>query len=135
MAFQEKSTWAQLIGIVAVFGFYFQRVIGAGPTRAEAIVLFVGAVVAIIVIQIVLHIAIAITSPRTAGEEDERDALIALKATRVSSFVLAVGVLLAAGLWLLDTTPFAMANAILLSLVLSEVTDCVIRIGYYRREA
>ena len=134
MSFQEKSTWSQLVGLVLVFGYYFYRVLGTSLSEVETVILFIVAVVALVALQIVFHIVIALSNIREANQgEDERDKMIELKATRVSAFVLGAGALLSASLWIFGVTPLTMANAILLSLVIAEVVQGVLQVVYYRR--
>ena len=95
MSFREKSAWISLVLIVLVFGPYFWLVgrsfTGVGHVHAGTqfalITLFV-------VLEIVVHIAIAIQSPRDArAPKDERETLIDLMATRTAFYVLFVGAL------------------------------------------
>src|SRR5688572_26525113 len=96
MSFREKSAWISLLLIVAVFGPYFwlvgQSLTGKahvhGGTQFALILLFV-------VLEIVLHVAITVQSPRDArAPKDERENLIDLKATRSAFYVLFGGALL-----------------------------------------
>lgn len=133
-SFQEKSIWSVLLSLVGVFGYYFYRVSNPSLGDSETFGLFVVAVVVLVILLAVLHVGIAIHNTREASQGgDERDTLIELKATRISSTVLSVGALLSAGLWLTDATPLNMANAILLSLVVAEMAQCVMQLFYYRR--
>ncbi len=134
MSFQEKSTWSQLVGLVLVFGYYFYRVLATSLTNTETVVLFIVAIVALVALQIVFHIIAALSNIEDANQgEDERDTLITLKATRVGAVVLGIGAMLSASLWIFNVTPLMMANAILLSLVIAEVTQNILQIAYYRR--
>ena len=134
LSFQEKSTWISLFSLLIAYSYYFYRVFATPVSEAETVNLFIFAVVVVVIIEIVLHIVVAISNARDAQQgSDERDKLFALKATRISSTVLAIGVLLSASLWLTNATPLNMANAILLSLVLAELVQCLVQLFYYRR--
>ncbi len=134
LSFQEKSIWSVLVSLLVVFGFYFYLISVAAMTPSQGLGLFIFAVVALVVMLAILHIGIALCNIRSATQDgDERDTLIELQAIRISSTVLAVGALLSASMWMTDTTPLNMANAILLSLVVSEIVQCVVQLVYYRR--
>lgn len=136
LSFQEKSTWISLFSLLIAYSYYFYKVFAAPVSEAETFTLFVLAVVVIVVIQIVLHSAVAIFNSRDAQQgSDERDKLFELRATRISSLVLVIGVLISASLWLTNATPLNMANAILLSLVLAHLVQCLVQLFYYRRDA
>src|SRR5215813_10806892 len=76
MSFREKSAWITLVTTVLCFGSYFGA-IAAGLIEREGVVpLHFGllAVVALIVLQVVLHIVAAIVNPRDARAPlDERE--------------------------------------------------------------
>ena len=72
LTFQEKSLWLMSISLVVGFGLYFG---------------------AVVVLQIVGHVVIAVFDRRS--ETDERGRLIGLKGTRNGAWVLATGVFFA----------------------------------------
>lgn len=138
MSFQEKSVWISLITTLLVFGYYFVKVIewmtGGEIYGPEIIGLFIVVVVAMIVIEAVSHIALALSSVKEAElYEDERDQLIELKATRNAYYLLASGVWVAAGSMLLSPSPLMMANVILFFFILSEITGFSSQLFYYRK--
>ena len=135
LSFQEKSTWISLFSLLIAYSYYFYRVFATPVSESETFTLFILAVVVIVIIQIVLHIVVAIFNARDAQQgSDERDKLFELRATRIASVVLASGALLSASLWLTDATPLNMANAILLSLVVAQLVQCLVQLFYYRRD-
>src|SRR5262245_38829270 len=98
MAFREKMAWISVLTYGLVFGSYFSSVAvvwgepSLGPTSFG---LLIGAVVTLIIIAVVLAIAAALMSPKEAeAAADEREQLIALKAERISSYVLSACVVL-----------------------------------------
>ena len=123
-----------LIGLVAVYSWYFYVVADAPDLpRPAALAVFFVATIGLIIIQIVLHTVAALMNPGDAAQQsDERDNLIALRATRVSSVVLGVGVFMSASLCLTEVSTLTMANAILLSTVLAEITQCIVQLSLYR---
>src|ERR1043166_7932506 len=95
MSFREKSAWISLVCLLVFSGIWFAHFVRveafAGASHHEAL-WFLGTVVALIVLEISLHIAIAIQSPREARTpKDERERLIDMKASRVAFYVLLAG--------------------------------------------
>ena len=97
MSFREKSAWISVISMTAIYGYYFWSVVHAGPHLGS--LHFAGllaTVIALIVVQVVLTIAVAIASPRDAqAPRDEREKLIELRATRMAYSGLATGIAMA----------------------------------------
>jgi uncharacterized membrane protein len=138
MSFREKSAWISFVSIALVSGIYFgkvaQRLI-TGRGHGVAASVFLGLVAALIVLEAGLHIAIAIQSPREARTpKDERERLIDMKATRIAFPVLLVCVFAAIGtLHLPGSSRFLMADAILLAIVLAQLTRFGAQIVFHRR--
>lgn len=95
MSFREKSAWITFVTVLLVAIAYLGGwQIGAlGPRNALGF--FIGCIVALILLQVTLHIAAALTTPPHArGPKDERELNIQLKSFRVGYYVLVAGVLL-----------------------------------------
>ena len=137
MSFREKSTWISFILLLAISIPFFFFWIDRGSTRsASSFHLFLSLVILFIVGEIVLHAIIAMQSPRDArAPRDERDRLIDLRATRVAFFVLMTGALLVIVMVHLPVDRLEILQALLLSVVVSELTMLGARIVYYRRAA
>lgn len=143
MSFREKSTIATLAATILVYGWYFFNMIEiaeteSGPVEMSVIAThFITAVVAVIVISIMSHIAIAIITKRVEGEVedagDERDKLIELRGESKGSVILAFGIVFTIGMILLENSAFALANSLLAWLVLSEIVKCAFKLLDYRR--
>lgn len=139
MTFEEKSTWISLGILLFVFSGYFSQVFNELLTdtlnKTEASGLFIGAVVTIVVLQIALHIVIAIFDARNAEQpKDERDKLFAMKAGNISGLILGAGVLvIAAQTFLSDLNSLWVANLLLFIVLVSQVVSDVLRLFYYRR--
>jgi hypothetical protein len=135
VSFEEKSVWIQLIGTLLGLGGYSAiagRMLAAGVTALQAYAaLFAVAVVLMVIILIVGHIAAAVAS-RPEGR-DERDRLIGWRAESNSSWLLAVGVIGAITGMLFSINNVWVAHLLLLSLFLSELLGFVLRLYYYRR--
>jgi hypothetical protein len=96
----------------------------------------VGAVVALIIVAIVLNTAIALFTPKEAtAPADERETMIDLKAERIASYTLSIGVLCLIGALLMGWNAYLVANLLLASMVISELVKAVAQIAYFRRGA
>ena len=135
MSFREKSAWISLILILAVFGPYFWLVgrsfAGAnhvhGGTQFALILLFV-------VLEIVLHVAIAFQSPRDArAPKDEREDLIDLKATRTAFYVLFAGALISIFTLHFPINTWTLSQFVLFSIVVAELVKFASQIVFFRR--
>src|SRR5262245_23014159 len=135
MSFREKSAWISVVLIVLVFGPYFWLVgrsfAGTGHvhvgTQFALILLFV-------VLEIVLHIAVAIQSPRDAeAPSDERDNLIDLRATRVAFYVLFGGALVSIFTLHFPVNVWTLSQFVLFSIVVAELVKFSSQIVFYRR--
>lgn len=134
-SFQEKSLWLMFVGLVAGFGFYFATVLPMATVDVmpQQMVLFVLAVFALVLMQIVGHVLIAIIDRRSGT--DERDRLIALKGTRIAAYVLATGVFLALCAALLTRGNFIFTHVLLAFWVLAQLTEIGAQLVMYRRGA
>ena len=138
MSFREKSAWISLASLLIVFGIYFWNVarIMARKAAFRDFPLFFSLLVALIVAEVVLHVLIAVRSPKDARTpKDERERLIELKATRSAFAVLLVGSM--ASIWTmhLRVGVWVMAHCVLLSVVVAEVVKFGRQIILYRRDA
>ena len=141
MSFREKSAWISLIGLLVVFGIYFlnfaSMVAGRGPI-APMIPLIIAPLAALIIAEVVLHLLIAVLSPKDARTpKDERERLIELKATRVAFFVLLGGGLLTMVTMHLHVRDraFLMGHSVLFTLFAAGVVKFGGQIVLYRRDA
>lgn len=103
MSFSEKGAWISFFSTLAIFGYYFLKIIGLGELEGEsasqaAITLLISAIVLTIIVESVFHGMLAATN-RKAAElgADERDKLIELKASKFGYGVLSVGVIMVIG--------------------------------------
>jgi len=140
MSFREKSTWITFVLLLVVFGFYFVSVAGQmiRPVypHPSFFVLFVVLLIFIVVMEIVLHVIVAIRSPADARTpQDERESLIALKAKRPAFFVLMSGAILSVAVVHLGVGVWPILNAMLFVMWLGELTNYGAQLYYYRREA
>jgi hypothetical protein len=132
LSFREKSLWLVLASLVACFAFYFGTVpspmpVDLGPTQ---VALFIGAVVLLVIAQVVGHLVIVLFDRRDAT--DERGRLIELKGERIGAYVLATGVFLALSTAVVVPGNFACSHVLLASWVIAQVVEIAAQLGYHR---
>jgi hypothetical protein len=137
MPFQEKSAIVMTGVLVVVYGAYF-AVVGRwmASSPVDEIVyqpLMIIVVVPLAILAAVSHIVLAVMNPKDANANDERDRLVSLHGEQVGGLVLAVGVFFALVLAMAEFPQFFIAHALLLSLVLAEITANATKVVRYRR--
>jgi hypothetical protein len=135
MSFREKSAWISLVLILLVFGPYFwivgRALTGQAHVHAGTQFALIGL---FFVLEIVLHVAIAIQSPRDArAPKDEREDFIDLKATRSAFYVLLVGALLSIFTMHFRINVWILSQCVLFSVVVAELVKFASQIAYFRR--
>ena len=136
MSFREKSAWISFVSLLVVFGAYFwnvSRILHHAVDSHRGAVISFGLIGAFVVIEIVLHIAVAMQSPKEAkAPRDEREQLIELKSTRVAFQVLVVGAFAAMGLMHITSSAFVVGQHILMAIVFAELVKFGVQIHYFR---
>jgi hypothetical protein len=146
LSYQEKSILGSLVAVAVVYGYYFAGVV-RDPSRPEFegrnVERLVFTVVAIVAIEVVYHIILALESKVEA--KDERDLLIECKAYKNAYFLLAIGAFLVIGSVIaanlrytvaptrIIVTPFLTVNLVLFFMVLAELVKFVTQLFYYRK--
>ncbi len=139
VSWKEKSTWISLAIISFIFAGYFSQVyqglISGTLDKADVFGLFIGAVASIIVLEIVLHIVIAVLNVKDADQPgDERDRLFSMKAGNIAGWVLGFGVLtISAQTFMQELDSLWVANLLLFAVFVSQVVSYALQIFYYRR--
>ncbi len=135
LSFREKSLWLLFVSLIVVLGFYFVRVLpsNAMNVRPDQVAMFVMVTVALVIVQIVGHVVIAIVDRRS--ETDERDRLIELKGTRNGGYVLATGVFLALCAALLTKGNFVFTHVLLGFWALAQLVEVGSQLLLHRRGA
>jgi uncharacterized membrane protein YfcA len=137
MSFREKSAWISVVSMAVIYGFYFWSVLHAG--RKAGGFGFGGlleTIIALVFVQVVLTVAVAIFSPREAkAPRDERDKLIELRAMRFAYAGLATGIACACFFGALDPPILFGTNSLLFILVTAEIMRSACQIVQYRRGA
>jgi hypothetical protein len=152
MSFREKSAWISLVTTLLVWsGFFillFHELASRAPNSGRLLASFVGSTILMIVLQIAIHIVIAISAPKDVDAvADERERMIELKASRigfVTLMTLSMGAVIAlplvgvAGPQLFPSDPLTgsltvLGGAIFLSVILAELAHDVSQIVFFRR--
>lgn len=114
------------------FFFVSTRMLSAGIDQVVAYVpLFTVAVVLLVVLLIAGHIAAAIMD--RPENPDERDRVIGWRAESNSSWILGLGVLTAVAGMVLAIDTVWIANWLIFTLFVSEISKLVFQLLYYRR--
>ena len=136
MSFREKSAWISALSMAVIYGFYFWTVIQTRPHGVVHVGGLLETVVALVVVQVVLTVAVAIFAPREAkAPRDERDKLIELRAMRVAYSGLATGIAFACFFGAFTPPLIFNTNALLFILVTCEILRQACQIVQYRRSA
>lgn len=137
MSFQEKSAWIMSLALALGGIIYFSMVLTLSegiqqlvPPLMPVVIVYT---VILIVIAVIGHIVMAIAAPRDASEEiDERGRLINDRAGNYSSYVLAVGVLLGLGIYLISFNGHLLFYTVFASLMLSQLSEYLLQIWLNR---
>jgi hypothetical protein len=135
MSFREKSAWVSLLLILAIFGPYFWLVGRAlsGATHVHGGTQF-ALIGVFVILEVVLHIAIAVQSPRAArAPKDEREDLIDLRATRGAFYVLLGGALFSIFTLHFPINVWTLSQFVLFSVVVAELVKFARQIVLFRR--
>jgi hypothetical protein len=137
MSFREKSAWISFLSLLVVFTpfFYYSYLsLTEQVAHREAMTVAIGLVAAFVVLEIVLHAVVAMRAPAEArSPRDEREQVIAMRATRVAFPVLVFGALGAAAMIHVSPSTWVMQQAVLFSIVVAELVKFGTEIVLYRR--
>jgi len=137
MSFREKTAWISVLSMVAIYGLYFWSVFDGGPRAGDEHAWgLLQTIIALVVVQTVLTVVVAIFAPREAkAPRDEREKLIELRAMRVAYAGLATSVALACFFGAFNPPIRFDTNSLLFILVAAEILRCSCQIVQYRRGA
>ena len=136
MSFREKTAWISMLSMAGIYFFYFWSVIRHHEHGAVHVGGLLETVIALVVVQTVLTIAVAIFSPKEANAPmDEREKLIELRATRFAYAGLATGIAMACFFGAFHPPIIFNTNSLLFILVTAEIMRSACQIIQYRRGA
>ena len=137
MAFQEKSAWIMSLALLVGGVFYFGLVAAMSSQigrLAPPILPLVAVYTGILVfIAIVGHVVVAVVAPRDAGAPlDERERIIATRASHRSGYVFAAGAMLSMGFYLFSYHGDLLFYGLFASLMISQLVEYGVQIVMYR---
>jgi uncharacterized membrane protein len=133
MSFREKMAWISVGSMLVIFGVYFWSVVQRGPHGGVQFGALLASVIALVIVQVALIVVVAIFAPGEAqAPRDERDRLIALRATRMAYAGLATGVVCASFLSGFSPAFVYNANGLLFILLTAEILRGASEIVQYR---
>lgn len=139
MSFREKSAWISFVTILAVFIPFFWnsvRQFRGDIAGREAVSTAFVLLMVFVLLEIVLHVVVAVRSPREArSPRDEREQLIDMRATRLAFHVLVVGALGAVAMVHLTRSAWVIQQVVLLAIVVAELVRFGGQILHFRRDA
>ena len=136
MSFREKTAWISLVSLTGIYAVYFWSLVRSGPKGGPHFWGLLETIIALVIVQLVLTIAVAISSPKEAkAPQDEREKLIDLRATRFAYAVLASGIACACFFGGFNPPIVFNMNALLFILVVAEILRSGCQIVQFRRGA
>lgn len=137
MPFQEKSAWIMSIAllVVGLLYFYLVSVVSSelGRLAPPMLPLVVGYTISLVVLSVVGHIAIAILAPNDANAAlDERERQIVNRAGHYSSYVIAIGIVMSLGSYLIAPDGDLLFYTIFASLMIGQVMEYAFQILLFR---
>lgn len=137
MSFEEKIAWLQGVISVLGYGVYLGLLIsmsGAGPLAALPYELpLLATIVGALIVAIIGSIIIAVSSPRTAGQKDQRDRQIYRFGEYTGQSFVVIGGVAALLMALAQWDYFWIANVLYLCFVLSAILGTIVKAVAYRR--
>lgn len=137
MSFEEKSNLLMLTAVIVVYGWYTVAIVAATAdtpiTEIAYQPLMIVVVIPLVAIAIIGHAVIAALKPSEAGQHDERDRVINMRAERIGGYVVGSATFTALVVTMLDLDNFWIAQVLLAGLVLSEIVEGTWRAVLYRR--
>ena len=140
MSFREKSAWISFICLLIFTGMWLTNIVRHeffGARNANPMLQFLATLAVVVALEVGLHIAIAMQSPREARTpKDERERLIDLKASRVAFYVLLVTAFGSIGtMHLPNASRFVMAQCMMGAIQLALLARFATQIVLHRRDA
>lgn len=137
MSFEEKRAWIMVVVTTSTYAAYIAIILGRAEnvplTEVPYVSTMLWAIGAAIVANIVLHIAVAIVSPKDADKKDQRDREIHRFGEYIGNSFVVVGAVAALGMAMAELNYFWIANVIYLAFGLSAILSSVAKIVAYRR--
>jgi drug/metabolite transporter (DMT)-like permease len=139
MVRNEKFSWIWAGTLIAVLGPYFVFVSVAHSAEREPTFLFqiTALAAALIIMAVVAGLSTLIARvrhrDRANTQADERDRLIELRSSKVSYYVLMVGIIIVGCVMPFEASGWEIVNTAVLAIAVAEVTGCLLTVRGYRR--
>lgn len=136
MSFREKSAWAMAL-VMTTAGLYYYHVVASasgalGQTAPPAVI--IGYVMFVVIASIVVQTMLALSSGKDAdAPADERERRVAHGAGHWSGVVLAIGVVLSLGHYLVRADGNMLFHLVVASLIASQIDEYAFQILLLRR--
>ncbi|WP_327327787.1 hypothetical protein OG735_38585 [Streptomyces sp. NBC_01210] len=137
MPFEEKSAWAMGVLAVSTYVGYLVVILGrTGDTplvEVSYVATLLWALGISIAASIVLHMLMAMFSPKDTRKKDQRDREINRFGEHIGQSFVVIGGVAALGMSMAELDYFWIANAVYLAFVLSAILGSTAKIVAYRR--
>ncbi|MFF3456719.1 hypothetical protein ACFYXH_20765 [Streptomyces sp. NPDC002730] len=137
MPFEEKSAWVMGVLAVSTYAGYLVVILGrTGDTplvEVSYVATLLWALGISIAASIVLHMLIAMFSPKDTHKKDQRDREINRFGEHIGQSFVVIGGVAALGMSMAELDYFWIANAVYLAFVLSAILGSTAKIVAYRR--
>ena len=138
MSYMEKSAGLSLFALFIATGFYMRKTLSASleqgliaAPETSTLIIYVALVT---IISVVGNIVVsAMASQDAAAGADERDKSIARNASAQAGQFLAVGAVFSLIVYIQTNNGDALFHGVFISLMLSQITQNVLQLVYYRR--
>jgi hypothetical protein len=132
MSFREKSAWTMFL-VMLVTGLFYAWLVSNGPA-APVIGPLVPYVLMVIILSVAVQIALTIFSPREAqAAADEREKLVIWRAGHLSGIILAIGLLLSGGVYVIHPFGNMLFHHMLGALIVAQISEYLLQIYFLRR--
>lgn len=139
MVRNEQFSWIWAITLITVLGpyFVFVSVIRAAESEPTFIFQITALATALTIMGIVAGLSTLISRVRhrdhPAAPTDERDRLIELRSSKVSYYILMVGMIIVGCVMPFDASGWEIVNTAVFAIAVAEVTGCLLTVRGYRR--
>jgi len=136
MSFREKSAWISFVCLLLLTLTFFIAQQHHPHDAQHHLYLALGVFGGFVVLQVVLHVIVALQSPKDARTpKDERERFIELRAARIGFYTLVVGELVAMALFHAHGRPGILMSSVLLAIFFAWLVKLATEIVLYRRGA
>ncbi|TRW49898.1 hypothetical protein FM042_03335 [Aliidiomarina halalkaliphila] len=137
MANHEKTAWIMMVVLLIASGKLLQTIIQHSETLGTLVPpnagILIQYVIALVVLSIIGHIALAITSKQALEKKDERERQFEVYGSHISGLVLGLGCVTALGHYLVHFDGSLLFYSVFAALIASQITEYLVVIWRHRR--